>query len=378
MAQKSKRIPCPHCSELILPTAQKCRFCGEWLHKRKLKIKIRTGKRKFFFVLVILGILSGYWIINKYFARNNFSTPNNELGLRQTLNRQHSLLDTADGVREIYRNYLAPESKTFSEEEYVSKFLDKNKSQGITHSKVDIHSVNVSDNIGYVDRTLYECADVLCTNVISTNRMFRKYVYFSGKWLMSTEYVLCPRTKMYSMNPEFERAVKLILQRTSNPTSIYQDVINCVNIKYSDNDSEMEGAEGAFYFQEGQAADNLEILVSPRYSIKDDLITAILLVHEISHATNYANDLASGEKSDCYRDEAVAFNNQNWFITLLNKEEQDSVFARASLGGSQELQNIMYVWNTIPKFQGETFLDKAENFVKSNPAYVEQCSNRNN
>ncbi len=35
-----KRIPCPHCSEEILPSAKKCRFCGERLDRKKKQLSI--------------------------------------------------------------------------------------------------------------------------------------------------------------------------------------------------------------------------------------------------------------------------------------------------------------------------------------------------
>jgi len=33
-ADESQRIPCPECAELIMPAAQKCRFCGADLTNR--------------------------------------------------------------------------------------------------------------------------------------------------------------------------------------------------------------------------------------------------------------------------------------------------------------------------------------------------------
>jgi hypothetical protein len=132
-------------------------------------------------------------------------------------------------------------------------------------------------------------------------------------------------------------------------------------------------------------------LVSPKYSAKDDLLTAILLVHEIKHALNYGSGAVFinigntppkvGDTRnlypECFANEASAFSSQNIFISILNKEEFNSLLSRALAGNSLEAKQALVTYTDIPKFQGNNYLEKALNYVKSNPFYLEQCKERN-
>jgi hypothetical protein len=321
-------------------------------------------------VLVIATLGGIFFLIWHFITLNNIFALNNEWGLKQTLNRQYSLLNSKDGIRNIYRNFLSPELRTQTEDEYINSYEDDRKKRGFSYQKVEIHGISVRKNIAYVDRTFTECTDSQCNAIVGKHRSFKKYIYYNGKWLMSVG-LYCPRDKMYSMAPEFERAINLIQQRTNN---FYKDIINCVYVEYSKSDQEIEGAEGVFHFVEGQSPEKLDISVSPRYSIKDDLITAVLLIHEITHARLFSLDLLSGKPTDCFENEAKAFNNQNWFINLLNPEERASMDARLQIGASTELINIRDAYNMIPKYSGNTYMEKAINFVRDNPYYQKQCS----
>ncbi len=120
----------------------------------------------------------------------------------------------------------------------------------------------------------------------------------------------------------------------------------------------------------------MNIYVSPRYQSKDDILTAVLLMHELTHAYNYALDLSTGDDLGCFEHEAYAFTAQNLFVGTLNDEERQSLTARMAVGGSNELRNVAYVYNQIPKTRGSDYFEKALNFVKASPAYQEQCRGR--
>ncbi|MBI5151325.1 MAG: APC family permease [Candidatus Pacebacteria bacterium] len=68
-----KRTPCPHCGELILPEAKKCRFCGEPLTKKK-SLSLRTLYWVWFFSMIMFltaiffvrrapTTSAGFWIV---------------------------------------------------------------------------------------------------------------------------------------------------------------------------------------------------------------------------------------------------------------------------------------------------------------------------
>jgi predicted nucleic acid-binding Zn ribbon protein len=374
---------CPFCAEEILEDAKKCRYCNEWLVEEKQSKRTNTGhniKRK---VIFIIGVLVLFLLLRNVlsgFVGSVMGYSNDVAGLERALTKQNQLLNDNNEVaaRELYRNFLLPQDRTMTEDEYVKGFLenyDKNK-----NTKVIRHSIKVANSVGYVDRTLLTCSDKDCNSVIEKTRSYRKYYFENGQWRFQVMDVFCPRDNGYDMEPEFSRALSLITQRlfanNQDLSNLYQEIVKCVDIKYADINEEMSGADGVFRFIPDQSAERLSILVSPRYQAKDDLITATLLTHEVTHAIGYISGLYSGTPLDCYADEA--FYEQNRFLTSLNAEEKQSVLGRMVLGGSSELVGISDALTRIPKMRGSTYKEKALNYVKSNPAYQKQCSNSEN
>lgn len=103
---KIKRISCPFCSEKILADAKKCRFCGEWMHKKDINVtEVKTKKRnsKLLILIVIFIIGTIYYLIRYYNTINNSPTLNDEEGLRQTVNRQYLLLKSESGGTAKFR-----------------------------------------------------------------------------------------------------------------------------------------------------------------------------------------------------------------------------------------------------------------------------------
>ena len=130
-------------------------------------------------------------------------------------------------------------------------------------------------------------------------------------------------------------------------------------------------------FSENSTPDRLRIYVSPRYQVKDDLLTAILLSHEFAHALVFAgeftNQLPSNLRVSCYENEASAFLSQMQFLVTLNDEEKLSIISRSYTGYSQEaisVVNLIVALNTSPGSDG---YQKALNYVKNSPFYQKQC-----
>lgn len=349
-----------------------------------LRLLIKPSAAQNRFKYIILGIVSFalLFVLIKT-DPHVFRYSPDEVGLRKTVEKQYQLANRGEeGRREIYKNFLSSSFKnSITENEYKKNSLAADQTGGIQASKYDIHGISVDGTEGYVDRTVYFCSDSSCTKIKDKSRIFRKYVYENQRWLMNDKETFCPRKKMYDMKPEFSRALSLISQRaakdfTDDPDLLaeFNEIFNCIDIKYADSDSVMNGAEGLFQFVPGQSSEKLTILVSSRYKLQDDIVTAILLTHEYSHALTYVFDLSSGMTTDCFLNEAYAFEMQYRFLSLLNPEERQSILARLNTDPSPELRGISNGWNTINVTRGSTFEAKALNFVKSNPFYQQQCA----
>lgn len=432
---------CPYCAEKILEDALKCKHCGEWLTKRSAKpklvsknvppvnryyiswaismvafllcfvlsennllpdymlyvvlgicavaglisfvlytysiIKLTDGKLKHIFLIIFSIILFFYLGFQDAPVFNN-SYSFDENGLRKEADMIFKLKGE-DGARKLYQEFLSPEVKTLTEDEYVKNFLERETQT--PYLKRDIHSIKIDGNYGFVDRTISTCNDSTCNTLTDTYRGYKRYVYNNNRWYLDID-TSCPRTKPYEMEPEFSRALNLITQRYTNGVNdpefsdLFKEIINCVDVKYALNDADIVGAEGLFSFEAGQSNEKLSILVSPRYKAQDDLVTAILLMHEFTHAMNYVVGYGIGKPFDCFEDEAMAFQAEQYFILNLNPEEKRSVIVRLVNNPSPELRDIAYTIQAIDNSKGASTKEKALNYVKSQPYYQKQCAGR--
>ena len=198
------------------------------------------------------------------------------------------------------------------------------------------------------------------------------------------------------MPAEFGRVFSLLLQRhqQKNIPQYMQlkSIANCLEIKYSDLSE--TGAEGVFYFDDRvSSANRLVVEVDATYSFTDDLTTAFLLSHELSHARQYTEELQGIKTWNCVDAEVDAFYSQLIFGSLLNEEESDSVISRIEKG-SRNSQLLQYEdlldlsWDAIgacnlanksnPTQQDldcykQTLYQKLRQMVTSNPYYQDQC-----
>lgn len=309
--------------------------------------------------------------------------PEDTNSLRTTVDEINQLSNQGEtGYKKLYQDYFSSAYKsTINEADYVKRALSANQSAGIQAIQTGINNLYIDGNIGYVDRTITFCLDKGCQSIKGKSRSYKKYVFENNEWrIIDDQATLCPRQQMYDMEPEFQRALSLMSQRVSQDVpdkatmSEFNEVLNCVEVKYANSDQAINNAEGLFQFIPGQSPLKLNILVSPKYKVQDDIITASLLSHEYIHALTYVYDLANGTTTDCFSNEATAFEAQNRFLLLLNPEETQSVITRLRSNPSPELRGIAITWTAIAASKGTTYSEKALNFVKSNPFYIQECS----
>jgi len=239
-----------------------------------------------------------------------------------------------------------------------------------------VHSYKVDGNKGILDRTIITCKTSNCAGLDRNEvRAYKEYIYINGKWYVPEDNtVLCLRDEPYSMPPEFERAISFIIQRLSqSPKATYldenfQSIKNCLYITYSP-EVEKYDAEGLFYFDENSTNDKLNVLVSNRYSASDDIVTALLLIHEITHAYIFA----SGIDIDCYQNEAEAFTNELYLLTGFNQAERDILNAKIEFYPSPQTDSFYNMIKNINRMKGTPYEDILQ-LVKSDPYYQKQCS----
>jgi hypothetical protein len=324
------------------------------------------------------------------FSSANVTTGNQKGNAEDLKSRLNEILDLENKheFEKIYDGYFSQESKSrLTKEAYISGANRYFEDGGIFHSEISINDVKINDGTGYIDRTRVDCLDENCTNKKQT-RNYKKFVYADNNWLMVVDDKItyyCVRNIGYEMPEEFKRALSLIIQRysQSNDASLkenglaIEEVQNCLNIQYAKKTDDLSDAEGMFAFTPSQSLEKLDIIVSPKYAAKDDLLTSVLLMHEITHVFDFINGQSHGSPVGCYESEANAFSNQNFFIGhVLNKEETRSIVWRSDASGSEEARQIIYVSNAISKAKGGDYHEKALNFVKASPAYQKQCKDR--
>lgn len=317
------------------------------------------------------------------FSNQNGSTEDLQLRLNEIVE-----LENKHEFEKIYDEYFSPESKSrLTKENYIKSTTQYFEDGGIFHSEIIINDVKISDGTGYIDRTRIDCLDEKCTNKKQT-RAYKKFVYIDNDWRMVVEGKMtyyCVRDSGYEIPEEFKRALSLMAQRysQSNNTSLQNDgfaikeIQNCLNIQYAKPTDNISSADGMFVFSPSQSLEKLDIFVSPKYAVKDDLLTAVLLIHEITHVFDFINGQSHGTPKGCFESEASAFSNQNFFVShVLNSEEVKSINSRIYTNSSDEAEQIAYVFNKIPKMKGSDYQEKALNFVKASPAYQKQCKDR--
>jgi len=205
---------------------------------------------------------------------------------------------------------------------------------------------------------------------------------WKAKWNNKVNHY-CQSDVFSTASPEFQRATSLVLQRywenenTKNTLMTIRVNQSCLDIKYANSVDEMSGADGVFLFsKENSSPKGLRILVNPDYKLQDDLTTALLLSHELTHAEQFilqdvskriiqeCNNEASQSFCDnlqsmdgvgfyleessnvCVRREAQAYYNENLFYAVLKKVEQDNIGLRARIVQASQTNLPAYAFIT--------------------------------
>lgn len=246
--------------------------------------------------------------------------------------------------------------------------------------------------------------------------VIKRYVN-PNTYLQNFRYT-CKREEPYDMEPEFDRAFSLIQQRFANVMDVTTEevkglqekakkerssVLNCLSIEYSD--LEELGAEGVFFFNARESnPQKLTIYVDNSYKNRDDLFTAMLLSHELTHVYQYNMSLLGKDTQPCIEQEVQAFNNQLYFFETLKLEEKNSILSNLEdwkvnkqpniseslnstysinysliyeiYGGALLKCEEMYEHDEVgySKCTSNQVLQEIRNMVNTIPAYQEQCN----
>lgn len=220
---------------------------------------------------------------------------------------------------------------------------------------------------------------------LATLLVFRKEDSRDFKPDSVKEVDTCTRKEPYHLEPEFERAISFIEQRFSPiyAGNFLTEMKNCLNIQYGE--LHKDGAEGMFYFDNTVSSpNNLVISVDRSYLQKDDYMTAILLVHEITHARQFYTQTTKS----CVDIEVEAFWNEFLLTTKFNEGEKKALLARMYNPNDYPSsdQNIRQLEETMDllieadkncsgntKCKQDKAIDLLRTKISSSPFYQKQC-----
>lgn len=146
--------------------------------------------------------------------------------------------------------------------------------------------------------------------------------------------ISCTRTTRLENKPAYDRALSLIQERVAQQYAgkkfdyFPPELTNCIKINEQKSES-MSGLEGYFIFNDEEIKDNYyPITVSSSYVLDDNITTALLLSHEITHVQQYIDLLNKKNELSCVEKEVNAFMSQMGLYLELNVEENSSVYYR--------------------------------------------------
>lgn len=155
---------------------------------------------------------------------------------------------------------------------------------------------------------------------------------------------ICSRNTPYKTNPEFERGISLLYQRIEEnkdnstvpeelKSTINQllQIRNCINVQYDETSNGKDinkETEGFFVFNPESSVENLQIYVNKKYSNYDDALTALLLVHEVTHATQFVDFKINKKNISCVDKEIEAVRMEFRLLRSFKYAENTSIKAR--------------------------------------------------
>lgn len=369
------------------------------------KIKHLATHNSFLIYLIIIGVLA----ISYFLARNHsftsiteisssiFGERKDAISLKNKYESFHNSLNKSKNYKKAYSMLAPSEKEKVSEEKFINGFVkrDSKANTGKLKGKRNINNIIITDNFGFIDETF--CSGEDCDNKKMTRR-YQKWIFVDKQWFIMKEFPKCIRNEPYPKSPEFERAISIIRQRFQPtnfaPVDNKDGIYNCVHIEYADLKAYGQGPEGVFYFDEQVSTpENLLIQVDYSYQVKDDLLTAILLMHELTHVNQFLARYFESTELGCVEDEVLAFTNEVALINVFNQEELNSLNARLNesqsvsynpnLDGALQLAIIQTKSQLECQRKGlasnfdcfwDTVREKIKAMVISNPYYQKQCS----
>jgi|GEM_PF-2249865 len=356
------------------------------------KIKIWLAKVKYVITPIVIIFIIGVFVsLGKISALNLDDFQVLRYKLLPEANTESALREKAQLWLELGRDGrlglaydLSRDPKTVSDadrENYIKKNKKNNDSISLQlqlrQATIDQTIVENNSSFGFV-KFKYD-----------KSSFFTKWKYNNSHWYYTVEQTFCSRLKPYPKPPEFERALSLVLQRQLNYEGSLVDLssLNCLDIQYSDLST--VGAEGVFHFAESfSSPERLLIQVDHSYRNYDDLLTASLLAHELTHMTQFIDEYYNGKSITCFEAEEKAFRDQISFLTKLNEEERSSLINRVTTNETQgtplnsSLQQIRHLYDLMVDANvrcgdGSEILGcldaNIEEMVRSSPYYQEQC-----
>lgn len=144
----------------------------------------------------------------------------------------------------------------------------------------------------------------------------------------------CTRTTRIENAPQYDRALSLLHQKldgwnpNNDPTENYfppASLLNCIKVVEGDVKG-TSGAEGFFEINSKNIKqDYFPVTIDKDYEYADDLLNALILVHEITHVQQFI-DAENGKKElSCIDKEVQAFYASWKLFGILNSEEWKSL-----------------------------------------------------
>ncbi len=165
--------------------------------------------------------------------------------------------------------------------------------------------------------------------------------------------ISCTRTSRLDNEPQYDRALSLIQQRVDENNKWWDkygekidgrfkhfppELVNCIKIT-KELITKLSGIEGYFTFNSKDIKTNyFPITVSSDYDFADDIVTALLLSHEMTHVQQFIDTQNGKNALSCIDSEIDAFIAQLDFYVILNNEENSSVFNRIKSDGNLHSQ----------------------------------------
>ena len=192
----------------------------------------------------------------------------------------------------------------------------------------------------------------------------------------NSERLICDRTTRLENEPSIDRALSLISERmeySSGKDPFPPQLINCIKVEVKNIKNET-GAEGYFDSSNEDIKSNYFPIVIDDWGnfFADDLSTALLLVHEITHVQQYIDRynfgaepayadsplkiLSKMTKSKCLDNEVFAYKNQLFFTLKLKEEEQKSLNYRV-MADEHPIPQIELLSSLQSAFQDFSYAD---------------------